>query len=189
MLPDDQPLSATGLIAILRGLTPAEAPAIGETLYEAGFRRLEVPLNSPEPFDSISQLTQLLPADALVGGGTVVRTADVDRVHEAGGRLVVAPNTDPEVIARALELGMEPNPGVATATEVFAALHAGARALKIFPAPSVGSPPAPSSCPSAASMPRPCPPGCRPEPPAPASGPPCTPRDAAPSRCAPPPTP
>lgn len=138
MLPEDQPLPATGLIAILRGLTPTEAPAIGETLYQAGFRRLEVPLNSPDPFDSISQLTQLLPADALVGGGTVVRAADVDRVHQAGGRLVVAPNTDPEVIARALELGMEPNPGVATATEVFAALHAGARALKIFPAPSVG---------------------------------------------------
>lgn len=127
-----------GLIAILRGITPAEAPAIGDALYGAGFRRIEVPLNSPDPFESIRLLAEHLPQDARIGAGTVVRVADVDRVHEAGGRLVVAPNTDPAVIARALELGLEPNPGVATATEVFTALHAGARALKIFPASSVG---------------------------------------------------
>ena len=133
-------IQQTGLIAILRGLTPAEAPSIGDTLYDAGFRRLEVPLNSPDPFDSIRLLADRLPEDARVGGGTMVQVEDVDRVHDAGGTLVVAPNTDPAVIARALELDMEPSPGVATATEVFTALHAGARALKIFPAPSVGIP-------------------------------------------------
>lgn len=128
----------TGLIAILRGLTPAEVPAIGDALYSAGIRRVEVPLNSPDPFDSIRLLVEHLPADARIGAGTVVTPADVDRVHDAGGQLVVAPNTDPAVIIRALELGMEPHPGVATATEVFTALHAGATALKIFPAPAVG---------------------------------------------------
>lgn len=128
----------TGLIAILRGLRPAEAPAIGDALYRAGIRRVEIPLNSPEPFESLRLLVEHLPADAQIGAGTVVTTADVDRVHDAGGQLVVAPNTDPAVITRALELGMQPNPGVATATEVFTALHAGATALKIFPAPTVG---------------------------------------------------
>lgn len=128
-----------GLIAILRGLTPAEAPTIGEVLYGAGFRRIEVPLNSPSPFESIRLLVEHLPGDTRIGAGTVVDPADVDRVHQAGGQLVVAPNTDSAVITRALELGMEPNPGVATATEVFAALRAGARSLKIFPAPSVGT--------------------------------------------------
>ena len=127
-----------GLIAILRGLTPSEAPVIGDALYQAGIRRLEVPLNSPEPLESIRLLVERLPADALVGAGTVVVPADVDRVHEAGGRMVVAPNTDPAVISRTVELGMAPHPGVATATEVFTALHAGARALKIFPAPAIG---------------------------------------------------
>lgn len=132
--PDSAP---TGLIAILRGLTPAEAPAIGETLIEAGYRRLEVPLNSPEPFESIRILAERLP-EATVGGGTVVVPADVDRVRDAGGSIVVAPNTDPAVIARTVELGLESYPGVATATEVFTALHAGATGLKIFPASGVG---------------------------------------------------
>lgn len=130
-------LPPTGLIAILRGLTPAEAPAVGDTLREAGFRRLEVTLNSPDPFTSIELLAQRLP-DVVVGGGTVVTVADVDRVRDAGGRIVVAPNADPAVIARSVELGLEPYPGVATPTEAFAALGAGARALKLFPAPSVG---------------------------------------------------
>lgn len=127
-----------GLIAILRGLTPAEAPSVGDTLYDAGFRRLEVPLNSPVPFESLRALTERLPSDAIIGAGTVVQIEDVDRVHDAGGRLVVAPNTDPAIIERTLELGMDAAPGVATATDVFAALHAGARMLKIFPAPLVG---------------------------------------------------
>lgn len=131
------PLPPTGLVAILRGLTPADAPAVGDTLREAGFRRLEVTLNSPDPFTSIELLAQRLP-DVVVGGGTVVEAADVDRVRDAGGRIVVAPNTDPAVISRSVELGLEPYPGVATPTDAFAALKAGARALKIFPAPSVG---------------------------------------------------
>src|SRR5699024_10667870 len=94
-----------GLIAILRGLPPSEAPVIGDALYQAGIRRLEVPLTSPEPLESIRLLVERLPADALVGAGTVVVPADVDRVHEAGGRMVVAPNTDPAVITRTVELG------------------------------------------------------------------------------------
>ena len=132
------PHTPTGLIAILRGLSPQEAPAIGAALHEAGIERLEVPLNSPDPFASIELLAQQLGEDCRVGAGTVVTVADVDRVHEAGGQMVVAPNTDPAVITRAVELGMEPMPGVATATDVFAALQAGATALKIFPAPVVG---------------------------------------------------
>lgn len=132
-----EPLPPTGLIAILRGLTPADAPAVGDILREAGFRRLEVTLNSPDPFTSIELLAQQLP-DVAVGGGTVVTVEDVDRVRDAGGRIVVSPNTDPAVIGRSVELGLEPFPGVATPTDAFAALGAGARALKIFPAPSVG---------------------------------------------------
>ncbi|WP_087486295.1 2-dehydro-3-deoxy-6-phosphogalactonate aldolase [Brachybacterium massiliense] len=129
---------AAGLVAILRGITPVEAPAIGEALYDAGFRRIEVPLNSPNPLESIRLLAELLPCHTLIGAGTVVDPADVDRVHQAGGKLVIAPNTDPEVIARTLALGMEPYPGAATATEVFSALSSGARTVKVFPAPSVG---------------------------------------------------
>lgn len=132
------PAEAPGLVAILRGLTPAEAPAVGEALIEAGIRALEVPLNSPDPLASIELLADRLGAHALVGAGTVVDLADVDRVQQAGGRMIVAPNTDPAIIARAAALGMRSFPGVATATDVFAALHAGAAALKIFPAPVVG---------------------------------------------------
>lgn len=126
------------LIAILRGLTPQEAPAVGDALVGAGITHLEVPLNSPQPFESIRILAERLGAEARVGAGTVVDLADVQRVADAGGELVVAPNTDPEIIARSLELGMTPYPGVATATDVFAALRAGARHLKIFPADALG---------------------------------------------------
>src|SRR5690625_5643226 len=101
------PHTPAGLIAILRGLSPQEAPAIGAALHEAGIHRLEVPLNSPDPFASIELLSQQLGEDCRVGAGTVVTVADVDRVHEAGGQMVVAPNTDPAVITRAVELGME----------------------------------------------------------------------------------
>lgn len=126
------------LIAILRGLTPQEAPAIGDALVSAGITHLEVPLNSPQPFESIRILAERFGAEARIGAGTVVDLADVQRVADAGGELVVAPNTDPEIIARSLELGMTPYPGVATATDVFAALRAGARHLKIFPADALG---------------------------------------------------
>lgn len=126
------------LAAILRGLTPDEAPMAGDVLFGAGFRLLEVPLNRPHALECIAILAKMKPADALVGGGTMLTVADVDAVHEAGGQLMVAPNCNPAVIARAASLNMLTAPGVATPTEAFAALEAGARALKIFPAETVG---------------------------------------------------
>lgn len=126
------------LIAILRGLTPAEAVEVGQALYGAGFRALEVPLNRPGAVECIAALVQSLPADALVGGGTMLTEAHVEQVHAAGGRLMVSPNCDPAVVRRAVALDMLAAPGVATPTEAFAALHAGAHALKLFPAESLG---------------------------------------------------
>jgi 2-dehydro-3-deoxyphosphogalactonate aldolase len=125
------------MVAILRGLTPQRSPETGAALVAAGFRTMEVPLNSPEPFDTIELLTRAHP-DCLVGAGTVLTPAEVDRVHGAGGRLVVAPNCDGAVIRRALELGMRVLPGIATATEAFTALKAGATELKLFPAATYG---------------------------------------------------
>lgn len=121
------------LVAILRGLTPAEAPAIGEALASAGFGLLEVPLNSPDPLQSISTLAKAFP-QALVGAGTVLNVQQVREVHAAGGRLIVSPNTNPAVIREAVALGMVCLPGFATPSEAFAALEAGAHALKLFPA-------------------------------------------------------
>lgn len=132
------PAADCELVAILRGITAAEARPVADALIEAGVRTLEVPLNSPRPFESIALLAAHVPADVVVGAGTVVVPEDVDRVRDAGGRLVVAPNTDPEVIGRAIAQGLTAYPGVATATDVFAALRAGARTLKIFPADVVG---------------------------------------------------
>ena len=126
------------LVAILRGLEVAQAKAVGLALYEAGFRTLEVPLNRPGAYECIALLTQALPADALVGGGTMLTPADVDAVHAAGGRLMVSPNCDARVIRHAAALGMLCAPGVATPTEAFAALEAGAHALKLFPSEMVG---------------------------------------------------
>lgn len=126
------------LVAILRGLLPAEAQAVGEALVESGFRTLEVPLNRPGALECIATLARTLPADAIVGGGTMLTVADVETVHAAGGRLMVSPNCDVAVIRRAVELGMLCAPGVATPTEAFAALQAGAHALKLFPAEMVG---------------------------------------------------
>lgn len=128
----------TPLVAILRGLVPAEAQAVGEALVESGFRTLEVPLNRPGALECIATLARTLPADAIVGGGTMLTVADVEAVHAAGGRLMVSPNCDVAVIRRAVELGMLCAPGVATPTEAFAALQAGAHALKLFPAELVG---------------------------------------------------
>lgn len=128
----------TPLVAILRGLVPAEAKAVGEALVESGFRTLEVPLNRPGALECIATLARTLPADAIVGGGTMLTVADVEAVHAAGGRLMVSPNCDVAVIRRAVELGMLCAPGVATPTEAFAALQAGAHALKLFPAEMVG---------------------------------------------------
>lgn len=128
-----QAMAQLPLIAILRGLTPAEAPAIGETLVSSGFAIIEVPLNSPDPLHSITALTRQFP-QALIGAGTVLNAQQVQDVHGAGGRLVVAPNFNPAVVAQALALNMVVLPGVATPTEAFAALDAGAHGLKLFPA-------------------------------------------------------
>lgn len=121
------------LIAILRGLTRQEAPAIGQALVASGFAIIEVPLNSPEPLHSIAALAELFP-HTLIGAGTVLNAQQVKAVHAAGGRLVVAPNFNPAVVAQALALDMVVLPGVATPTEAFAALDAGAHGLKLFPA-------------------------------------------------------
>ncbi len=128
------------LVAILRGLTPQEAPAIGAALADAGFHLLEVPLNSPQPLHSIELLARQLGDRCLVGAGTVLTTGQVQDVTNAGGRLLVMPHADVEVIASAHALGMRCTPGVATPTEAFAALRAGADALKLFPAEQLPPP-------------------------------------------------
>jgi 2-dehydro-3-deoxyphosphogalactonate aldolase len=122
------------LVAILRGLQPTEAEGIGAALYDAGFRIIEVPLNSPQPFDSIERLARSLPADAIIGAGTVLETQAVAQVRDAGGRIIVMPHADLDVIRAAKAAGMVCVPGVATPTEAFAARKAGADALKLFPA-------------------------------------------------------
>jgi len=129
---------APPIIAILRGVKPDEVIDIGSVLVAAGIRIIEVPLNSPQPLASIERLRTALPRDALIGAGTVTTVAAVDQVAAAGGRLIVAPNMDVSVIARAVERGLEVLPGVMTPTEAFAAIAAGARHLKLFPGASVG---------------------------------------------------
>ena len=127
-------LAPLPLVAVLRGITPGEIPAVAEALQAEGFRILEVPLNSPQPFDSIRRLADAQGARCLVGAGTVIDAADVARVREAGGRLIVMPHADTAVIREAKRLEMVCLPGVATATEAFASLAAGADGLKLFPA-------------------------------------------------------
>jgi 2-dehydro-3-deoxyphosphogalactonate aldolase len=126
-------LAACPLVAILRGLRPEEALPIGEALADSGFKLIEVPLNSPEPLLSIAALARRLPG-ALVGAGTVLEPDQVRAVHAAGGRLIVSPNFNPEVVREAVRLDMICLPGVLTASEAFAALQAGATGLKLFPA-------------------------------------------------------
>ena len=121
------------LVAILRGLTPAQAPAIGAALTDAGFGLIEVPLNSPEPLVSIERLVAAHP-EALIGAGTVLTVQEVHAVHAAGGRLVVSPCLDAAVVRAALDRGMVCLPGVLSPSEAFAALRAGAHGLKLFPA-------------------------------------------------------
>ncbi|KND56249.1 2-dehydro-3-deoxyphosphogalactonate aldolase [Candidatus Paraburkholderia kirkii] len=130
--------AACPLIAILRGVTPAEAADHGRALYEAGFRIVEVPLNSPQPFDSIAAIRQALPADAIVGAGTVLHPSYVDTVKAAGGELIVIPHSDADVIRAAKAQGLACAPGVATPNEAFLALKAGADVLKMFPAEQLG---------------------------------------------------
>jgi 2-dehydro-3-deoxyphosphogalactonate aldolase len=134
----DLPRHQPPLVAILRGLTPAETPAVGQTLFDAGFRILEVPLNRRGALDCIEALRAMAPPDALVGAGTVLSTTDVDNVHAAGGQLMVSPNCDADVMRRARERSMAVVPGVATPTEAFNALRWHADALKLFPADMVG---------------------------------------------------
>jgi len=122
------------LVAILRGVRPEEAPDLGAALVASGFAIIEAPLNSPDPLASIGGLRRSVPADVLVGAGTVTRPEEVRAVKAAGGELIVMPHCDPEVIAAAKSEGMIAMPGVATPSEAFAALRAGADALKLFPA-------------------------------------------------------
>lgn len=126
-------LPALPLIGILRGITPDEAVDVGDALCAMGWRLIEVPLNSPQPLLSIERMAQAFP-QALVGAGTVLCAADVRNVHAAGGRLVVSPNFNPEVVRETVRLGMVSLPGVITPSEAFAALDAGADGLKLFPA-------------------------------------------------------
>ena len=128
-----QQLARLPLVAILRGLTPSEAPTIGQALASAGWGLLEVPLNSPKPLESIALLAAQHP-QLLVGAGTVLQTSEVREVQAAGGRLIVSPHFDAEVVREAVRLGLACVPGVATPSEAFAALAAGAHALKLFPA-------------------------------------------------------
>jgi 2-dehydro-3-deoxyphosphogalactonate aldolase len=125
------------LVAILRGLSPEQALDVGGAIVDAGWRILEVPLNSPRPLESIRLLSDAFGQRCLVGAGTVLSPAQVHEVAAAGGRLIVMPHADTAVIAAAKRAGLYCTPGVATPTEAFAALHAGADALKIFPAESM----------------------------------------------------
>lgn len=127
-------LRACPLVAIIRGVKPDEAAAIGEALVEAGIRIVEVPLNSPDPFASIAILARAIGSEAMVGAGTVLDPADVARVAEAGGELVVSPDTNPAVIAATAAAGLASAPGFFTPSEAFRAIAAGATALKLFPA-------------------------------------------------------
>jgi 2-dehydro-3-deoxyphosphogalactonate aldolase len=130
----DDAFAKCPLIAILRGVKPDEVEAIGEALVEAGFTILEVPMNSPDPLDSIARLARRFEGRAVVGAGTVLRVEDVEAVGAAGGTLIIAPNANVRVIAAAADKGYVALPGIATPTEAFAALDAGAAALKLFPA-------------------------------------------------------
>ena len=129
---------APPVIAILRGVTPDEAVAMGGALLGAGIRVIEVPLNSPEPFASIAALQDTFGASALIGAGTVLDVASADRLAATGAGLLVAPNTDPQVIARGIGHALEVMPGFLTPSEAFAAIGAGARRLKLFPAFALG---------------------------------------------------
>lgn len=128
-----------GIIAILRGVRPDEVEAIAEELISAGITLIEVPLNSPDPFDSIARLVKLANGRALVGAGTVLTTDAVERLAKLGSQLVISPNTNTDVIRRTRELDMFSMPGVFTATDAFNALDAGAQVLKFFPADILGA--------------------------------------------------
>lgn len=133
------PLPAgSGLIAILRGITPGDVLAVGAALVEEGIHAIEVPLNSPDPFRSIELLADRFGGRVPIGAGTVLNTEDVARARAAGAAVIVSPDTNTEVIAATLDAGMRPYPGVATPTEAFTAVRAGARSLKMFPSEALG---------------------------------------------------
>ena len=132
-------LDACGIVAILRGVTPDEVVAVSQTLYDAGIRVVEVPLNSPEPFASIEKLSKAFAGKMVVGAGTVLTVQDVNVLKAHGGQISVSPDCNEATISRAVELGLVPLPGVFTPTEAFAAIRAGAKYLKLFPA-EVASP-------------------------------------------------
>ena len=130
----EQASAACGIVAILRGVTPDDVIGVGDALFAAGIRIVEVPLNSPEPFRSIAALAKRFEGRMVVGAGTVLDVESVDRLKASGGQISVSPDCNPPVIARAVERGLVPLPGVFTPTEAFAAVRAGARHLKLFPA-------------------------------------------------------
>lgn len=130
----DQALQHLPLVAILRGVKPEEVEAIADAVYAEGFRVIEVPLNSPDALDSIARLARRMPADAVVGAGTVLSVQAVADVQAAGGRVIVMPHADVDVIRAAKARGLFCVPGAATPTEAFAAVNAGADAVKLFPA-------------------------------------------------------
>ena len=135
----DALLAELPLVAILRGVTPARIEGVAAALYDAGIRAIEVPLKSPEPFKSIELLAKQFGETCLTGAGTVLDTANVDRVLDAGGTLLVTPNTNPAVISHGVAKGMTVMPGFYTPSEGFAAIAAGAKYLKLFPASSGGT--------------------------------------------------
>lgn len=130
----DAAFATCPLVAILRGVRPDEVVAIGEELVAAGFTLIEVPMNSPDPLDSVARLVAALGDRAMIGAGTVLTPVQVDSVREAGGRMVISPNMNADVIRASVAAGMVSLPGIATPTEALAALDAGATALKLFPA-------------------------------------------------------
>ena len=130
---------APPVVAILRGLQPHEAVAVGAALVESGIRIIEVPLNSPDPLASIAALQSAFGDTALIGAGTVLSVEAAEGLHGVGGRIMVTPNTDPSVIAKGVQLGLEVMPGFMTPSEAFAAINAGARRIKLFPAARLGT--------------------------------------------------
>ncbi|MBD8553997.1 2-dehydro-3-deoxy-6-phosphogalactonate aldolase [Rhizobium sp. CFBP 8762] len=132
------PILRRSLVAILRGVRPDEVEGIVGALIEEGFEAIEVPLNSPDPISSIEKIAKTFGASCLIGGGTMLSVEDVDRVADVGGKLMVSPNVDPEVIARTTERGLVSMPGVFTPSEALLALKSGASALKFFPAGALG---------------------------------------------------
>ena len=136
----DEAMAVSPVVAIIRGVTPDEAVSIAEAIHDGGLRAVEVPLNSPDPLESIRRIAEAFEGRMAVGAGTVLSPGEVDGVKAAGGTIIVAPNTNPAVIRRAVELGLDPAPGFSTPTEAFTAIEAGARYLKLFPA--ISFPPA-----------------------------------------------